>query len=150
MCFELIQGEAGSYPGTEEFFVALLKVLKEHGILVFVDEVQTFGRTDHLFAFQHFGLDEYIDVVTCGKLLHTCATLFNENLRPKPGLISQTFTSATTSIRVATTILKSLLEEGYLGRQGKNMQTAGYSSNISIHWPANTLKKLRDPLGMDS
>lgn len=123
MCFELIQGEAGSYPGTEEFFVALLKVLKEHGILVFVDEVQTFGRTDHLFAFQHFGLDEYIDVVTCGKLLHTCATLFNENLRPKPGLISQTFTSATTSIRVATTILKSLLEEGYLGRQGKNMQT---------------------------
>src|SRR5262249_12809926 len=70
MCMELVLGEAGSYPGKQEFFIALLKILKEHGIIVFVDEVQTFGRTDHLFAFQHFGISEYVDVVTCGKLLH--------------------------------------------------------------------------------
>ncbi len=122
MCFELILGEAGSYPGKRDFFLPLLKILKEHDIVVFIDEVQTFGRTDHLFAFQHFDLAEYIDVITCGKLLHTCATLFRDRLRPKPGLISQTFTAATSSIRVAKTILKSLLQDDYLGPHGKNMQ----------------------------
>lgn len=121
MCFELILGEAGAYPGTQEFFVALMKILREQGIVIFVDEVQSFGRTDRLFAFQHFGIEEYVDVVSCGKTLHVCATLFRESLRPKPGLISQTFTSATSIIRASTVILKSLLEDGFLGLKGKNM-----------------------------
>ena len=121
MCFELIQGEAGAYPGKQEFFVALLKILKEHGVVVFVDEVQSFARTDHLFAFQHFGLEEYVDVVSCGKILQACATLFLDSLRPKPGLISQTFTSSTSALRAGTAILTSLLEEGYFGLKGKNM-----------------------------
>ncbi len=122
MCFEMIQGEAGSYPGSQEFFLALIQVLRDHSILVFVDEVQTFGRTDHLFAFQHFGLQPFVDVVTCGKLLHTCATLYKTELRPAPGLLSQTYTAATSSIRVATAIVESLVNEGYLGESGKNQQ----------------------------
>ena len=121
MCFELILGEAGAYPGKQEFFVALLKILKEQGIAVFVDEVQTFGRTDHLFAFQHFGIEEYVDVVSCGKLLHACATLFLDTFKPKPGLISQTFTASTSALRAGHVILTSLLEEGYFGINGKNM-----------------------------
>lgn len=122
MLFELIQGEAGSYPGKTEFFLALIKKLKEHNIAIIVDEVQSFGRTDHLFAFQHFGLQEHVDIVTVGKLLHTCATLFNKEFHPQPGLLAQTYTAATSSIHVATTILTTLLEEGYLGLNGKNMQ----------------------------
>jgi len=122
MCFEPIQGEAGSYPGTREFFTALMNTLRANKIAIFVDEIQTFGRTDHLFAFQHFGLEEYIDVVTCGKLMHACATLFSLKFCPKPGLIAQTFITATSSIRIACTIIKSLLEDGYLGLNGKNMQ----------------------------
>lgn len=122
LCFELIQGEGGSYPGKQEFFTALMKICKENQIVVFVDEIQTFGRTDHLFAFQHFGLQEYVDVMTCGKLMHACATLFKKEFRPKPLLIAQTFTSTPSSIHVAIAIIKSLLEEGFLGAEGKNMR----------------------------
>lgn len=122
MCFELIQGEAGNYPGSHAFFVALFKLLKEEGIAIFIDEVQTFGRTDSLFAFQHFEIAESVDVITCGKQLHACATLFRNDFCPRPGLISQTFISATASIRAAIAITKSLVEEGFLGAQGKNMQ----------------------------
>ena len=67
MMFELIQGEGGYYPGTREFFVALMDVLKKNQVAVFIDEIQTFGRTSELFAFQYFGLDKYVDVVTVGK-----------------------------------------------------------------------------------
>lgn len=122
MCLEMIQGEAGSYPGTHEFFMALIQILKEQDIPVFVDEVQTFGRTDKLFAFQHFGLEGHVDLVTIGKLAHTCATLFSAKMRPKPGLLSQTFTASTAAIHVGQAIIKSLIEEGYLGPAGKNMQ----------------------------
>ncbi|MCB1135939.1 MAG: aminotransferase class III-fold pyridoxal phosphate-dependent enzyme, partial [Chlamydiia bacterium] len=75
MIFELIQGEGGFYPGTRDFFVALMDVLKEHGITIIDDEVQAFGRTSKLYAFQHFGLEDYVDIVTIGKLSQVCATL---------------------------------------------------------------------------
>jgi len=122
MCFEMIQGEAGCYPGKHEFFVEVMQKLKEHGIAIIVDEVQSFGRTDKLFAFQGFGLQEYVDIVTVGKLLHTCATLYTSEFRPKPGLIAQTYTAASASIHGGKAILSSLLNDGYLGLSGRIMQ----------------------------
>ncbi|MCH9627039.1 MAG: Acetylornithine/succinyldiaminopimelate aminotransferase [Chlamydiales bacterium] len=122
MCFELIQGEAGSNPGEKAFFVALMQKLKEHSVAVLIDEVQTFGRTDCLLAYQSFGLEEFVDVVTIGKLMHTCATLFTSEFCPRPGLIAQTYTAATSSMYVAKAILNSLVNDGYLGSNGKNMQ----------------------------
>lgn len=122
MCFELIQGEGGVYPGAAEYFKAIMQKLKDHGVAILADEVQSFGRTDALFAFQSFGLQKYVDVVTVGKLLHACATLYKKEFAPKPGLISQTFTAATSSIYVAKAIVDSLLQEGYLGPNGKNLQ----------------------------
>lgn len=122
MCFELVQGEAGFHPGTTEFFKALMQVLKEHEVPIIVDEVQTFGRTSRLFAFQHFHLDEYVDIVTIGKLSQVCATLFRKDFKPKPGLLSQTFTSSTSAIRASNLILKSLIEGQYFGPKGKIMQ----------------------------
>ncbi|NGX61468.1 MAG: Acetylornithine/acetyl-lysine aminotransferase [Chlamydiae bacterium] len=122
ICMEMIQGEGGGYPGKTEFFMALIDILKKAGIAIFVDEIQTFGRTDCLFAFQHFGLQDVVDIVTVGKLLHTCATLYSDAYRPKPGLLSQTYTAATSSIRASLAIVQSLQEEGYLGLHGKNLQ----------------------------
>lgn len=127
MCMELIQGENGFYPGETQFFKALIEVLKAHDIPVFVDEVQTFGRTTHLFAFQHFDLDA--DVVTIGKLSHVCATLYKERFRPKPGLVSQTYTSSTAAIKGALAIIKSLVHEGFLGEDGYNMQLCKYTQD---------------------
>lgn len=122
MIFELIQGEGGFYPGTTAFFKPLMEILKEHGIHVLADEVQTFGRTSKLFAFQHFELDQYVDVVTIGKMSQTCATLFRKALVPEKGLISQTFSSSTASIKTSLFIMKSLMEGGFFGENGKIMQ----------------------------
>lgn len=119
MIFELVLGEGGFYPGTREFFAALMEVVKENGLAVMVDEIQTFGRTTELFAYQGLGLDEFIDVVTIGKLSHVAATLFKGEFKPKPGLLSQTFTSTTAAIFAARVIIKGLLEGGYFGRDGK-------------------------------
>ncbi|MEE9211703.1 MAG: aminotransferase class III-fold pyridoxal phosphate-dependent enzyme [Phycisphaeraceae bacterium] len=122
MCFELVQGEGGYYPGDRGFFVALMEVLTDRGVAVFIDEVQTFGRTTELFAFQHYGLDQYVDLVTIGKLSQVCATLYRARYKPKPGLISQTFTGATASILAAQTIVPTLVEGGHFGPNGRNMQ----------------------------
>ena len=122
MCLELIQGEGGYYSAPREFFIALFDLLKEHGVRIWVDEIQTFGRTSRLFAFQHLELDAYVDIVTIGKMSQVCATLFKDELKARPGLISQTFTGATSSIRAARFILKQFHEGDYLGENGRIAQ----------------------------
>lgn len=119
MIAELVQGEGGFYPGSTEFFTAIMKILKEHKIAIFVDEIQTFGRTEKLFAFQHFKLEEFVDIVSLGKLSQVCATLFRKDFNPKPGLLSQTFTGSIASIRASYKIIDSLLHGGYYGPEGK-------------------------------
>jgi 4-aminobutyrate aminotransferase-like enzyme len=119
MMFELVLGEGGFYPGNRDFFLALMTVAKEHGVAVLVDEVQAFGRTTELFAFQHFGLDRFVDVVTVGKLTQVCATLFTDEFTPQPGLLSQTFTGATAAIHASRAIIGALLDGGFFGPDGK-------------------------------
>jgi acetylornithine aminotransferase len=119
MHMELIIGEGGYLPGDREFFVALMETLKSAGVAIFVDEIQTFGRTTEPFAFQHFGLDAFVDVVTVGKLTQVCATLFSTDYKPQPGLVSQTFTGSTSSIFAARYILDTLLNGGYFGKDGR-------------------------------
>ncbi|MBL7665152.1 MAG: aminotransferase class III-fold pyridoxal phosphate-dependent enzyme [Bacteriovoracaceae bacterium] len=119
MCMELIQGEAGSFPGHTEFFKAIIDVCKENNITVMVDEVQTFMRTEELYAFQYFKLDKEVDIVTIGKNSQVCATLFGEDHKPRPGLISQTFTSSTAAISAGYYIINEVLEKEYLGKNGK-------------------------------
>ena len=124
MCFEKIQGEGGYYPGHHDFFYALMMILKQHHIAVFVDEIQSFGRTENAFAFQTFKLDKFIDILCVGKMTQVCATLFVDEYQWKPGLISQTFTGATASIYAANTILAELENGDYFGEHGRNMQIA--------------------------
>jgi acetylornithine aminotransferase len=122
MMLELIQGEGGYYAGDRAFFIPLMEKLKKAGLAIFVDEIQTFGRTSHLFAFQYYGLDPYVDVVTIGKMTQVCATLFTDQYRAAEGFISQTFTASTSAIYAAKAILEELIHGGYLGDQGKIMQ----------------------------
>lgn len=119
MCMEFIQGEGGFYPGSETFFKAIMDILKENQIAIFADEVQTFGRTQELFAYQYFNLQSYIDIASIGKLSQVCATLFTEEYKPKPGLLSQTYTGSTSAIKASTVVLKELLNGGYYGPEGK-------------------------------
>ena len=126
MCMELIQGEGGYFPGTKDFFHALINVLKEHSVLVMADEIQTFGRTENPFAFQTFGCEDLVDIVTIGKLSQVCATLYRSKLKPKPGLISQTFTSSSSALHAASVILKSFEEGDFFGVDGSIMTHGPY------------------------
>lgn len=121
MCMEMVQGEGGYYAGDRDFFLALIGELREHRVPVLIDEVQTFGRTTELFAFQHFGLDAHADLVTIGKLSQVCATLFTDGFLPKPGLISQTFTGSTSAILAAPVMIEALRRD-CLGPDGRNVR----------------------------
>ena len=61
---ELVQGEGGLTFGTKEYYEGIFEWAKAKGLYIWVDEVQTFARTRRLFAFQHFGLEKYVDIVT--------------------------------------------------------------------------------------
>jgi 4-aminobutyrate aminotransferase-like enzyme len=95
-------------------------------VAVHFDEIQTFGRTSELFAFQHFGLDDSADIVTLGKLTQACATLIRAEFQPKPGLVSQTFTASSVAIRSALAILDFIEGRGLLGKDGKIMRLSGH------------------------
>ena len=123
---ELIQGEGGYYPGDTNFFNALIDVAKEANICTIADEVQTFCRTTRPYAFQHFGLDKRVDVVTIGKISQVCATLFTDEYKFKPGLISQTFTSSTMAINSALAIVNGLVKQGNFGPSGRNQSLHEY------------------------
>jgi len=117
--FELVQGESGFRTAPREFFVPLMETLRERGVAVWLDEIQTFGRTGELFAFQRLDLAEYVDVVTVGKLLQNSAMLFRKEYQPDPGLISGTFAGSTVGMAVGRRIVEKLATEHYFGPEGK-------------------------------
>lgn len=148
MHFELVQGEGGFYPGSSEFFQTLMKILKEHQVSILVDEIQTFGRTSQLFAFQHFELEDYVDMVTIGKLSHVCATLFTKDHNPRPGLLSQTYTASTSMIRTAKAMISKLIQSDYFGEHGKNMQIHQYFIKKLMEVEKRYPGYVRGPFGM--
>jgi acetylornithine aminotransferase len=145
---EVIQGENGSWVGHTEYFEALIKVCKDNNISVFIDEVQSFARTSELFAFQYFKLDKHADVVAVGKNSQVCATLFTDDHKPKPGLMSQTFTGSAAQIAASYYVIHSIVNGGYLGENGKIQKLhAKFKSNlekISKKHP----EKLKGPFGI--
>ncbi|MBF0207500.1 MAG: aminotransferase class III-fold pyridoxal phosphate-dependent enzyme [Oligoflexia bacterium] len=119
LVIELVQGEAGFIFGPREFYLEIFKWAKDRGIYIWVDEVQTFARTRQLFAFQMFGLDEFVDVVTVAKAFHVCGTLFTEELNPRPGLIAGTFNGSIAGLKMGRKSVQHLLSENYYGDDGK-------------------------------
>jgi 4-aminobutyrate aminotransferase-like enzyme len=118
MCFELVQGEGGFNVAPPAFFEALMARCHALGIAVWIDEIQTFGRTGELFAFRTLGLESEVDVVTAGKILHGSATLFTEDYRPRPKLIAGTWAGASVGMAIGARILERLEVENYLGPNG--------------------------------
>ena len=109
-----------------EFFLPLMELCRDNGIAVWVDEIQTFGRTCEMFYFEQLGVGDYVDVVTVGKLSQACACLYTADYNPKPGLLSATFVGSTVALQVGRRILARLREGGYYGPDGRiaRLQTA--------------------------
>ncbi len=116
---ELVQGEGGFNAAPREFFVALFEAARKAGIPVWDDEVQTFGRTESMFAFEALELGSYIDVVTVGKITQACACLYTAEFNPKAGLLSGTFAASTSALRTGITILERLQSGGFYGKNGR-------------------------------
>lgn len=117
--FELVQGEGGFTTAPREFFVRLMELCKKNSIAVWADEVQTWGRTTEMFAFEMMDLGEYIDVVTVGKSTQACATLYTAAYNPKPGLLSGTFMGATPEFAAGKRVVEMLGESDMYGENGR-------------------------------
>ena len=115
---ELLQGDGGCRLAPASFFKPLFEFCRNREIAVWADEIQTFGRTGELFAFEKLGLGEFMDVVTVGKAFQMSASLWTEEFNPKPGLVSGTFAGATVSLHCAKTVL-DVLERGFMGPDGR-------------------------------
>ena len=119
LTLELVQGEGGFIFGTRDYYRAIFDWARERGLFIWVDEVQTFTRTRELFAFQMFGLDDYVDVVTIAKALQGAGTLYTEELNPKPGLIAGTFNGSLPALMMGQKIIKYLQEGPFYGEEGR-------------------------------
>jgi 4-aminobutyrate aminotransferase-like enzyme len=121
-CFvmELVQGEGGFNTAPREFFVALMETCRAANIPVWDDEVQSFGRTETMFAYESLGVGHLVDVVTVGKMTQACACLMAPEFNPKPGLLSGTFTASTSAFHVGLEALRTMRDGGYYGADGRN------------------------------
>lgn len=63
---EPIQGEGGIIVPPDGYFREVDEILKKHGILLIIDEVQTgFGRTGKMFGIEHYNVEP--DIMVMGK-----------------------------------------------------------------------------------
>ncbi len=120
--FELIQGEGGFNVANRDYFKALMDICRGNGIAVWDDEIQSFGRTESMFAYEMYDLGEYVDVFCVGKMTQACATLFTEEYNPKAGLLSGTFTGSTTDFTVGLRVLEMLEHSDFYGPDGRFAQ----------------------------
>lgn len=117
--FEPMQGEGGYRYPSSDFLLPLLDFCREQGIPVWADEVQTFCRTGNFFAYETFGIGEYIDVCTIAKTVQTGATLFTEEMKPDPGLLGGTFSGSSSALAAGLAGLNELDNGQYMGPQGQ-------------------------------
>lgn len=117
--FELMQGEGGFNVGDRDYFKALMDVCKSAKIAVWDDEIQTFGRGETMFTYEHFDLGDMVDVFCVGKMTQACMTAWTEAFNPKSGILSGTFTGEGVSFRVGKRVIERLRDGQYYGEQGQ-------------------------------
>lgn len=116
---ELIQGESGVHPMTQEFVDTAVRLCRERDILLIVDEVQTgIGRTGKLFAYERYGIEP--DIFTLAKGLGggvpIGAICAKERVAAAftPGDHGTTFGGNPLSTRAGCVVLDELLHHGLL------------------------------------
>jgi acetylornithine/succinyldiaminopimelate/putrescine aminotransferase len=129
---EVIQGEGGVVPGSQEFLRKLGEICSKKDIVLVIDEIQTgIGRTGKMFAFEHYGLKP--DILTLAKGLGggvpIGAVLASEKIAElfQPGDHGTTFggnpLACAAALATVTTILEEQLMEA-AARQGAYLRNA--------------------------
>jgi 4-aminobutyrate aminotransferase-like enzyme len=117
--FELVQGEGGFNVGDRDYLKALMDVCKAHGIAVWDDEIQTFGRTERMFAYEQFDLGDMVDVFCVGKMTQVCVTAWTKEFQPRTAILSGTFTGGSALYAVGHRVLERLSDGDFYGPQGR-------------------------------
>ncbi len=115
---EPIQGEGGVRVATKEFLQGLRRLCDQHGLLLFLDEVQCgMGRTGALFAHQQMGIVP--DIVTAAKgigngfPLAACLTTDKVAAAMTPGSHGSTYGSNPLAMAVGNAVLDVMLTPGF-------------------------------------
>ncbi|MBQ9021773.1 MAG: aspartate aminotransferase family protein [Eggerthellaceae bacterium] len=118
---EVIQGESGVHPCTQEFLRAAEQLAHSNGALLIADEVQTgIYRTGKAFAFQHFGIQPDIVAiakgVAAGVPMGACAAREDIAAAFQPGDHGSTFGGSNLAMAAAHTTLHVLHDEHFTTR----------------------------------
>lgn len=119
---EVVQGESGVHPCTEEFLRAVRRLTDEVGALMICDEVQCgmYRCGTHPFAFQHFGIVP--DIVTMAKGIASgfpcgaCAAREEVADAFCPGDHGSTFGGSCLAIAAIDATLRELRKDGFAAR----------------------------------
>jgi len=116
---EVVQGEGGVYPATQEFIDGLKSLCEKHGVLIIVDEIQTgIGRTGKKFGFDHYGLEPDIFTLAkgLGNGLPVGAMVAKAPLEEAfgPGTHGSTFGGNPVSMAAAEAVLETVFEIDFL------------------------------------
>jgi acetylornithine aminotransferase/acetylornithine/N-succinyldiaminopimelate aminotransferase len=120
ICVEVVQGEGGVRPISQEFFAAARELCDSTGALLLVDEIQSgMGRTGEWFAYQHYGIQPDITTVAkpianglpMGAMLCTdeAARAFT------PGMHGTTFGGGPLACAVAIAVIDTIKQSNVLG-----------------------------------
>ncbi|WP_071393888.1 acetylornithine transaminase [Bacillus tuaregi] len=116
---EVIQGEGGIYPASEEFLKGVEALCSQYGSLLVIDEIQTgIGRTGKPFAFQHFNLEP--DIVSVAKGLGSGlpigGIIAKSGLKEVfgPGSHGTTFGGNPLSISAAIATMDTIFQDSFL------------------------------------
>lgn len=112
---EVVQGESGVWPATQEFVTKAADLCKAHNCLLIVDEVQSgMFRTGKPFAYQHYGIQP--DIVSLAKGIGNGfplgATIAREEIADVfvPGDHGTTFGGNELATSVARTVVAQLAQ----------------------------------------
>jgi acetylornithine/N-succinyldiaminopimelate aminotransferase len=118
---EPVQGEGGVRPAQPEFLRALRELCDRHGLLLFLDEIQTgMGRTGKLFA--HQWTDVTPDVMAVAKAIGdgfpmgACLATAKAAVGMTTGAHGSTYGGNPLAMAVGNAVLDLMLADGFLDR----------------------------------
>ena len=121
---EMIQGEGGVRPASQEFLQGLRDLCDEKGILLMFDEVQVgSGRTGKLFAHQNYGVEP--DTCSMAKALGSGVPIGAVCARGEaaktltPGTHGSTFAGGPLACALAATTLDVMINDGVIENSRK-------------------------------